>query len=86
VKKLTVTLQADSPSLEIFDAWKGAQDSAREVFLCDATIVIPAISKTYNLVKGVLNNTSTMPDAKKTLQAVKYVITFESIEPALIAA
>lgn len=85
VKKLTVTLQADSPSLEIFDAWVGAMESAREVFYGDATIVIPSINKTYNLRKGALTNAKKLPDAKKILQAVPYVITFESIEPALIA-
>lgn len=86
VKKLTVTLQADSPSLEVFDAWLGAMESAREVFFADATIVIPSISKTYNCRKGVLTNTPKLPEAKKVLQPVTYTITFEAIEPALIAA
>jgi hypothetical protein len=85
-KKLTVMLQADSPSLEVFDAWLGAMESAREVFFAEATIVLPAISKTYNLRKGVLTNAVKLPPNKKVLQPVQYTITFESIEPALIAA
>jgi hypothetical protein len=86
VKNLTVTLQADSPSLEVFDAWVGAMETNREVFYADATIVLPSISKTYNMRKGALKNATKLPDAKKVLQPVKYVIAFEAIEPALIAA
>lgn len=85
-KKLTVMLQADSPSLEIFDAWLGAMESAREVFFAEATITLPSIAKTYNMRKGVLTNAVKLPPNKKTLQPVQYVITFESIEPALISA
>ena len=85
-KKLTVMLQADSPSLEIFDAWVGAMESAREVFFADATIVLPSIQKTYSLTKGALTNAVKLPPNKKVLQPVQYVITFESIQPALIAA
>lgn len=86
IKPLTITLQADSPSLEIFDAWIGAMESAREVFYAEVTIVIPSIDKTYNLRKGALTNAMKLPPAKKTLQPVPYVIAFESVEPALISA
>lgn len=85
VKKLTVVLQADSPSLETFDAWVGAMEQAREVFLADVTITIPSINKTYNMRRGALTNAKKLPDAKKVLQPVQYVITFEAIEPALIS-
>jgi hypothetical protein len=72
--------------LEVFDAWIGAKKSAREEFFCDATIVLPSIGKTYNLRKGSLSNVMTLPPAKKVLQPATYVITFESVEAALLAA
>lgn len=85
VKKLTVSLMADSDSVEVFNQWLGAMDQAREVFFCGATIVIPSIGKTFNCVKGVLTNTPKLPEAKKVLQALTYTITFEDIQPALIS-
>lgn len=85
IKKLTVVLQADSPSIEVFDGWVGAMEQSREVIFGTATITIPSIGKTYNMRKGALTNAKKLPDAKKVLQPVQYVITFESIEPALIS-
>lgn len=84
-KKLTVMLQADSPSLEVFDAWVGAMESAKEVFFAEATIVLPSVGKTFNMRRGVLSNAVKLPAAKKVLQPVQYVITFESIQPAIIS-
>lgn len=84
-KKLTVMLMPDSPSLEVFDAWLGAMETAKEVFFAEATIVLPSIGKTYNMRKGVLTSAVKLPPAKKVLQPVQYVITFESIQPAVIS-
>lgn len=85
VKKLTVTLQADSPSVEVFDAWRQAIESAREVFFSEITITIPSVGKTYNLRKAILSNAMSLPPAKKILQPLPYVISFESVDVALIS-
>lgn len=84
-KKLTVMLQADSPSLEVFDAWAGATEQAREVFPAEATIVLPSIGKTYNLRRGFLKSATKLPPNKKVLQPVTYSIEFEAIDTALIS-
>lgn len=80
----TVSIQADSPSLFLFDTWATAQDVAREVFYADGTLILPAIGKKYALTRGVLTSMKTHPDAKKTLQPMQYRITWQSISPALV--
>jgi hypothetical protein len=80
----TISLQADSPSLFMFDTWATAQEVAREVFFCDGTLILPSIGKKYALTRGVLSSMKTFPDAKKTLQPVQYRITWQSIAPALV--
>jgi hypothetical protein len=77
--KFTVTIQADSPSLKLFDDWQTAQRAAREVYIANAAITLPGIRKKYTLNKGILTTVRAMPDVKKILQPVSFVITFESI-------
>ncbi len=84
-KKLTVMLMPDSPSLEVFDAWRQATETAKEVFLAEATIVLPALGKTYNMRKGTLTSATGIPGVKKVLQPAQFEITFESIQPAAIS-
>lgn len=84
-KKMTISIQADSPSMEVFEQWLGAMEQQREVFFATLTVNIPSIQKTFNCTKGVLTNTPKMPEAKKTLQPVVFTITFEDIQPALLS-
>ena len=80
--KQKISLQADSPSVKLFDAWYEAQDANRTVYFANATIIIPGIGKSYTLSRGALTNYKQIPDAKKVLQAVEYEITWESITKA----
>lgn len=84
--KITIALQADSPSIKIFDALIAATKAARDVIFLDGSIALPSVGKSYTLTKGVLTNANVMPDAKKTLQPQKYVITFESVAYSLLGA
>lgn len=77
--KVTISLQADSPSIAIFQAIVDATRVSRDIIYLDGNIVLPATGKSYSLTKGVLTNASQIPDAKKTLQPQKYEITFESV-------
>lgn len=80
----TITIQADSPSLRIFDTWSTAQEVAREVFFASGTLILPSIGKKYAMTRGVLTSLSPHPDAKKVLQQLQYRITWQSIAPALV--
>lgn len=75
---LTVTLQADSASISVFDTWLGAQESSRQIFTAVATLTLPSVGKSYLFTKGVLKTVKKFPDGKKVLQPVQYVMHFES--------
>lgn len=77
--KMTIALQADSPSIFLFDTWIAAMKAAREVLPCNGAIFISGVSKAFTMTNGVLTNVKVLPDAKKVLQPQHYVITWESI-------
>lgn len=83
MKITTISIQADSPSLFLFETWAAAQETAREVFRANGTIQLPSIGRKYALTNGSLSSVKLFPDAKKTLQPVQFRITWESISPAL---
>jgi hypothetical protein len=82
---MTITLQADSPSIRAFETLVGAQDTIREIIYVDAVLTLPAIGTTYALVKGILNRLTPIPPAKKVLEPVTYTITWELVQPAPVA-
>lgn len=82
ITKLNITLQADSPSIPIFEGWLQAQEAAREVFFANASIVLPSIGRIFTFTKGAMTRTKQLPDAKKILQPVTYEISWESVSIA----
>lgn len=82
--KINIALQADSPSIKVFDTIVAATKTTRDVIFLDATITLPSTGKTYTCTRGVLTNYNALPDAKKTLQPQKFVIVFESITQAIL--
>lgn len=77
--KMTITVMPNSPSYQIFADWMLAQRTAREVYTANASIYLPAISRKFTLFNGVLTSGKQLPDVKKVLQAVPFVITFERV-------
>jgi len=82
--KQTITLQADSPSKDIFTALIQATKSAREVFYVSGSIALPSTGESFTLTRGILTNAKQIPDAQKVLQPVDYVITWESVNRSLL--
>lgn len=80
--EMNISLQADSPSIAIFDNWIKTQNQVREAYAANAEIVLPSTGAKYTLTKGVLTKGKPLPDAKKVLQPVSYTITWESITPS----
>ncbi len=83
-RKVTISLQADSSSRDIFSAINQAQKTAREVLFLNATLVLPATGEAYTMTRGVLGTLKEFPDGAKTLQPVDYVTTWESINRAIL--
>ena len=77
--KQKISLMPDSDSITLFDTWFQTQNSSRQVFYAYGTLVIPGLIKVYVFGKGVLTNAKTIPDAKKTMQAQDYEITWETV-------
>lgn len=82
--KMTVSLQADSESRDIFDVWIGAQKTARTVYKATGIITMASVGKIYTCTNGVLQAVKQLPGAKKVLQAQEHVIMWESIVSASI--
>ena len=82
--KQTITLQADSPSKDIFTAVIQAMKTAREVFYISGSISLPSTGESFTLTRGILTNTKQIPDAQKVLQPMDFVITWESVNRSLL--
>ena len=77
--KMTIHLQADSPSVFLFDAWRNAQDAAVDVYSASGAIVLSSTSMVYTLQNGFLTSATPFPAVKKTLQPLVYEITWQRI-------
>lgn len=82
--KQTITLQADSPSKDIFASLIQATKTAREVFYISGSISLPSTGEAFTLTRGILTTGKQIPDAQKVLQPVDFVITWESVNRSLL--
>lgn len=82
--KMTVSLQADSPSKELFMAMIQTTKTTREVFYISGSIALPATGESFTLTRGILNNVKQLPDAQKVLQPMDFIITWESVDFSLL--
>jgi|GEM_PF-157195 len=78
----TITLQANSPSNDIFDNWWVQMQNIKDAIGCSGTLTLPAIGKKYLLVNGYLSSYPTYSGVHKILQPRKYGIVWNSIFPA----
>lgn len=81
----TITLQADSPSIDIINGIVLAQDAARAVYRLNAAITLPGQGKSYILSNGAITQHQAMPDAARTLQPQTFTITWSSVKEVPLA-
>lgn len=79
----TVTLQADSQSKAVFNAIVNAMKSSREILIISGNIVLPATGESFVCRRGTLKDGKALPSAGKVLEAVTYVIEWQSIDPTI---
>lgn len=77
-----ITLQADSPSNDIFDTWWTQMQAAQETYEANGLISLPSIQTKFVQTKGFLTGYKPAPGAKKILQPRQYEITWERIVPS----
>jgi hypothetical protein len=76
-----ITLMPDSPSIEIFETWFGAQKALRELFFANGSIALPSVGKSYVLTKGALKRVTQAPPVGKVLQPMTYQIDWNDVQP-----
>lgn len=75
----TITIMPDSPSRDMFETWQLTSLTSKAVFRCNATIILPAISRKFTLTNGILQRVKAIPDAQRVLQAMTFQINWESV-------
>ena len=80
---MTLSLQADSFGIDIFDNVIQNTQQQREVYRVSGSISVPATGKVYQGVNGVVESAKVMPDASKVLQPQEYIIIWESLTATL---
>lgn len=81
----SVSLMADSPSNAFFDTWYNTMKRNVESYRCNGTIWLKSVNQKYDMVNGALTTYRNMSDAARVLRPRAFVITWESVSPALIA-
>lgn len=82
--KMTVSLQADSPSKSFFTTLLQAMKTSREVFYITGSLALPSTQEAFSLVRGILTTPKQVPDAQKVLQSMDFVITWERVDRSLL--
>lgn len=82
ITPMVVHLQADSPSISLFEAWLAAQKASQEMIYAGAIISLPSVLRKYVCINGVLRTVSQIPSARKVLQARAFTLNWEQINPA----
>ena len=75
----TITLQANSPSCQVFDNWYNYQKSNGDLTNCQLNITLPGLGYKWSYGGGILKKYSPAPSAKKLVQPRKFMIEFGSI-------
>ena len=80
--KWNISLQADSASNAIFDAWWRQQKQNKDVFIANGTLQLISIQTKWRMTTGFLTTYPTAPDGARVLQPRRYAITWQDVAPA----
>jgi hypothetical protein len=83
-KKLTIMLMPDSSALDTFILWAQAHVTGKDAIIGGALIALPSINKAFTLGKVFFTNWQGMPSAKKVLDPVQAVLTYQDLTSAPI--
>lgn len=79
--KYTYTLQANSPSVFVFDQWKLSQDNQLDTFPANGLLVLKSLGTKWTWNNGFLTEWMPAPNVKKILQPRRFVVEWESVLP-----
>lgn len=75
----TITFQADSPSIQVFDSWAQAQMVGMAVFPGFMNVTLTSVGKSYTCGPGILTRITPAPAGHRILQPQKYRIEWGQI-------
>lgn len=76
---MTITLQADSESNALFDAWYNQMQAAEDVYEAQGQIRLPSISTRFVMTTGFLTGYVPVPPGKRTLGTRTYELTWNKV-------
>lgn len=77
--KHTYSFQADSPSVQVFEAIYAAQYAIRDLYYLTMTFNIPATGQAYIGNKGTLEDYNAIPSAGKVLKVREFSVSYLNI-------
>lgn len=80
--KQNISIQADSPSILVFENWYAAQQTARETYIANGQVHLSSVGRKYTMTRGFLSSVPPTPAAKKVLQPRRFTITWERVTSA----
>lgn len=80
----TISLQADSASIDIFEQWASSNISGRTALIASGIVSIPSTGKKYTLSNGILMSFPLMPGVGRVLKPRVATLIWESVLPANI--
>lgn len=77
-----ITLQADSQSIDFFEAWHLYEQQTKETLFATGTLIVPGAEKAYAMTRGVLTNYAPIADLRRNLQPRRFSLVWEKVIPA----
>lgn len=81
ITRMTIQLQADSPSVRYFEDLFAAVKAARDVAWLYGSVALAGIGKSYTLTKGVMEQFTQAPPVGKILQPQTVQIAWNDVQP-----
>lgn len=79
--KYTYSLQADSPSVFVFDQWYTTEKAQREKFIANGGLLMKSLGTKWTWTKGFLQEYSPAPKVKRVAQPRVFSITWQDVQP-----
>lgn len=79
IQPVSIVLEANSPSLEVFETIRDAMSANCKPYELTLTVFVPALEKTIVFRRGALKNGPNLPSVQKTLQPTTWTMEFQEV-------
>ncbi len=79
-------MQADSPSMFVFDQWWSTQQQLSDILPANGVVILTGLSQKWTLTNGILVHYTPIPAVKKLIQPRRFTVSWQSSipQPALV--